>query len=70
MVVMRDELEMKIHFVLINKENLVLLELMVEEEMEIKNDFVMHWNKIENYKNYLLKNLLEDLKTLMKNYFY
>jgi hypothetical protein len=59
-----------IHFVWINKVNLVLLELMVEEEMEIKNAVVMHSNKIVNYKNYLLKNLLEDLKTLMKNYFY
>jgi hypothetical protein len=70
MVEMKDELAMKIHFEWLNKENLVWLELMVEEEMEIKNDFVMHLNRIENYKNYLSKNLLEDLKTLMKNYFY
>jgi hypothetical protein len=70
MVEMKDELVMKIHFEWLNKENLVWLELMVEEEMEIKNDFVMHLNRIENYKNYLSKNLLEDLKTLMKNYFY
>jgi len=45
-----NELVMMIHFGSINKVNLVLLELMVEEEMEIKNDFVMHWNKIGNYK--------------------
>jgi len=38
MVEMKDEVEMMIHFVLLNKENLVLLVLMVEEEMEIKND--------------------------------
>ncbi len=55
---MINVLVMTIHFVLINKENLVLLELMVEEEMEIKNDFVRHWNKIENYKNYLDENYL------------
>jgi hypothetical protein len=58
MMMMINVLVMTIHFVLINKENLVLLELMVEEEMEIKNDFVRHWNKIENYKNYLDENYL------------
>jgi hypothetical protein len=48
-----NELVMMIHFGLINTVNLVWWELMVAEEMEIKNDFVMHSNKIENYKNYL-----------------
>jgi hypothetical protein len=70
MVEMINELVMKIHFVSINKVNWVSWVIMVEVKMEIKNDFVMRLNKIVNYKNYLSKNLLEDLKTLMKNYFY
>jgi hypothetical protein len=65
MVEMKYVSVMMIHFGWINKVNWVLLELMVEEEMERKNDFVKHWNKIVNYKNDLLKNLVEDLKTLM-----
>jgi hypothetical protein len=70
MVEMIDELVMKIHFVSINTMDLVYSVITVEAKMEIENDFVMHWNKIVYYKNYLSKNLLEDLKTLMKNYFY